>query len=264
MGSCLASNIPTGSPTSSPSSSLCFNEAPGKFWKALELKAVHPIQTAASSSVPASSDQTLLSLLHAASRTEDGPMISTDVTTRRQQKRSDLVSFWCDSLWIWSTGNTFYALSDLEPHILFRSRITSWPKVSQYKIQEIDNLSNPVVMTKRSICSHTACLCILLLSWPCVMSTLSVQLRRLLIGPQCGIVLDQSCRKCLGTLLPSVRGDGEQNRSPRGGRRRPCWVPNMQRSPNSYWARAKYDWHRAAITLDSRAAGETRYLFAGR
>lgn len=35
-----------------PTSSLCFNEAPGRFWKALELNAVHPFQTAASSSGP--------------------------------------------------------------------------------------------------------------------------------------------------------------------------------------------------------------------
>lgn len=35
-----------------PASSLCFNEAPGRFWKALELNAVHPFQTAASSSGP--------------------------------------------------------------------------------------------------------------------------------------------------------------------------------------------------------------------
>lgn len=65
MGSWLVCNIPAGSPTSS-SSSLCFNEAPGRFWKALELNAVHPVQTAASSSVPASLDQTLLCLLHTA------------------------------------------------------------------------------------------------------------------------------------------------------------------------------------------------------
>lgn len=35
-----------------PASSLCFNEAPGRFWKALELNAVHPFQTAASSLGP--------------------------------------------------------------------------------------------------------------------------------------------------------------------------------------------------------------------
>lgn len=66
MGSWLICYIPTGSPTSSSSSSFCFNEAPGRFWKALELNAVHPVQTAASSSVPASLDQTLLCLLHTA------------------------------------------------------------------------------------------------------------------------------------------------------------------------------------------------------
>ncbi|KAM7382946.1 hypothetical protein PAMP_002639 [Pampus punctatissimus] len=48
-----------GSPSSSSSSSsFCFNEAPGRFWKALELNAVHPVQTAASSSVPVILDQT--------------------------------------------------------------------------------------------------------------------------------------------------------------------------------------------------------------
>lgn len=67
MGSWLVCYIPTGSPTSPSSSpSFCFNEAPGRFWKALELNAVHPVQTAASSSVPASLDQTLLCLLHTA------------------------------------------------------------------------------------------------------------------------------------------------------------------------------------------------------
>lgn len=98
MGSRLACNIPTGSPTSSSSSSLCFNEAPGRFWKALELNAVHPVQTTASSSVPASLDQTLLCLLprHHGNCKQDGgnrvllktgPMISTDVTTHRQHRK---------------------------------------------------------------------------------------------------------------------------------------------------------------------------------
>lgn len=45
---------PAGRPSSSAASSFCFNETPGRFWKALEQNAVHPIQTAASSPVPAS------------------------------------------------------------------------------------------------------------------------------------------------------------------------------------------------------------------
>lgn len=39
-------------------------------------------------------------------------------------------------------------------------------------------------------------------------------LSSLLIGRRHGIVLDHSRGKCLGTPLPSVRGDGEQNGSP--------------------------------------------------
>lgn len=56
---------------------------------------------------------------------------------------------------------------------------------------------------------------------------------RLLIGPLCGIVLDQSRRKCLGTPLPSVRGDGEQNRSPGGAANDPaeCQICRGHRIP---------------------------------
>ena len=109
--SSLASNISTGSPTSSAtSSSFCFNEAPGRFWKALELKAVHPVQTSASSSVPASLDQTLLCLLRypvsmaTANRTEEGPMISTDVNREAQ---------------LWSGPSVSLCGSDLQANILY-------------------------------------------------------------------------------------------------------------------------------------------------
>lgn len=231
MRSWLVSCIPTGSPSSSSASSFCFNEAPGRFWKALELNAVHPVQTAASSSVPASLDQTLHYLLHTTLFPQQlqtgrgqGPveyraMISTDVTTRRQQKGSALVSLQRDSPWKRSTGNTFYILSGFLLWVIIFNRAKheedlSWLKVSPHKIQEIDatlydNLFNPA-----GICTLTACLCILLLSWPCVMSTkLKGCFSSLLIGRRLGIVLDHSQGKCLGTPLPSVRGDREQNGS---------------------------------------------------
>lgn len=49
---------------------------------------------------------------------------------------------------------------------------------------------------------------------PIVLALRHVSQARLLIGRQHGIVLDHSQGKCLGTPLPSVRGDGEQNGSP--------------------------------------------------
>lgn len=94
--------------------------------------------------------------------------------------------------------------------------------MSQHKIQEIDttlynNLSNPVVMTKRGgVYLHPYSMP---LYPPIVLSMRHVYTKRaarasLLIGRRHGIVLDHSWGKCLGTPLPSVRGDGEQNGSP--------------------------------------------------
>lgn len=93
-------------------------------------------------------------------------------------------------------------------------------KVSLNKIQEIDttlyyNLSNPVVMTKRGYLHPYS----VPLYPPIVPTMRHVHTERaaeagLLIGRRHGIVLDHSRGKCLGTPLPSVRGDGEQNGSP--------------------------------------------------
>lgn len=166
-------------------------------------------------------------------------MISADVTAQKRQQRR----LGSGQLLAWLSADLIHRqhilsiITDGAPRpslqhgssflFLFLTGLNSWNKVSQHKIQEIDttlynNLSNPVVMTKMKwggrggvICTHTACLCILLLSRPCVMSTRSRGGETSpLIGRRHGIVLDHSWGKCLGTPLPSVRGDGEQNGSP--------------------------------------------------
>lgn len=162
--------IPIGSPTSSTSPSFCFNEAPGRFWKALELNAVHLIQTTASSLVPVSLDQTLLHLLHTAGlpwhpQTGLKTMIY-DFSRCHHMPAGRLSSGqFLDHLAV-DLSSTFY------DHVLF-CRVTAGLRCHNIQIQEISNMSNPVMMKERGICIHIAWLCILLLSGPCVMSTLS-------------------------------------------------------------------------------------------
>lgn len=104
-----------------------------------------------------------------------------------------------------------------------------WPKVRV--LTPYDNLSNPVVMTEGArgggICTRAACPCILPLSRPCV--TLSC----LLIGRRHEIVLHHSRGKCLGTPLPSVRGDGIAERFPGGAAGEPaeCKICRGRRIP---------------------------------
>lgn len=97
---------PAGRPSSSAASSFCFNETPGRFWKALELSAVHPIQTAASSPVPASfgPNPALPPVgcpvaTATANRTGRGPaenraMVSADVTTQAERLDSGPFVAW--------------------------------------------------------------------------------------------------------------------------------------------------------------------------
>lgn len=56
--------------------------------------------------------------------------------------------------------------------------------------------------------------------------------------------------KCLGTPLPSVREDGEQNSSPEAQPMTSPSVKNTWRSAGFCWAGATCDWHGAATTLD--------------
>lgn len=249
MGSLLVCSLATGSPTSSSSSSsFCFNEAPGRFWKALELNAVHPVQTAASSSVPVSLDQTLHCLLRTAPSPRqlktgrDRVLLKTrrsfqQMSRHRHQKTLGSGQFiaWL-SVDMIHRQHILYIIRALAPYLGFFYAVwviifnkakhregLSWPKVSQHKIQEIDttlynNLSNPVVMMKggfapiphasvSSYChGHASC--------PHRAGAAETSLSSLLIRRRHGIVLNHSQGKCLGTPLPSVRGDGEQNGSP--------------------------------------------------
>lgn len=84
-----------------------------------------------------------------------------------------------------------------------------WIKVSKHKIQEIAT-TRPKKQIQAWLRSHpAACLCILPLS--CHASHMK---QAALTGRWPGIVLLHSQGKCLGTPLPSVREDGEQNSSP--------------------------------------------------
>lgn len=128
-----------------------------------------------------------------------------------------------------------------------------WPKVRV--LTPYDNLSNPVVMTEGArgggICTRAACPCILPLSRPCV--TLSC----LLIGRRHEIVLHHS----RGNSASQRERRRDSRTVPRGRSRWPRRVQNMQRSPDPYWAGAKYDWQRAAITLDPESCcGEAWFV----
>lgn len=118
------------------------------------------------------------------------------------------------------------------------------------------------LMTTEGICNHTACLRILLLSRPYVMSTSSWnQSLQSWLGDDMGLFWT-TVRGNVWELRFPAWEEMESRTAPWGRGQWPRRLQNMQRSLGFYWPEAKYDWHGGAVTLDSRAAKETRYLFA--
>lgn len=136
------------------------------------------------------------------------------------------------------------------------------------------NRSNPAVTTRSRVCPSTAYLYILPLSshascppGACCWSP-SLDWRAMwdCSGPESGERVREDWWRGNAWELHfhSVRGDGEQSRSRGGAADDPSACQKIQRSPDSYWARAAHEWQQAAITLDSEAAVETCYLFSWR
>lgn len=230
-----------------PASSLCFNEAPGRFWKALELNAVHPFQTAASSSGPSeprakpgsaplppgcsSPDRDYgFSRCRDAHATQAAPTGSAFGQWRaRPSRRIPEPCRESDSSARRRTPLGPGAVRDIKTRKPTVGRHCEEPCLPPYGI----TLYPPIVQAMRHV--HTE----------------RVAQAPHLIGRRCGIVLDQSRGRGRWGVggggnawelhFHSVRGDGEQSRSRGGAADDPAECQKMQRSPDSYWARAAHE-----------------------
>lgn len=222
-----------------PASSLCFNEAPGRFWKALELNAVHPFQTAASSSSPSEPQAKPSSAplppgcsspdwdygfsrchdVHATQAAPTGsasgqlqarpsrripePCRESDSSTRRRTPAGP--GGVCNI----KTRKSTVGRSDLRPSLQGAMFAAIWHNsVSSH-------------CPGHASCPHGACCRRPSLDWTAMWDCVGGNAWEL--------------------YFHSVRGDGEQSRSRGDAADDPAECQKMQRSLDSYWARAAHE-----------------------